>query len=49
MPIKEGNSKLGLWLATFRFIKEKKREKEKEQNRSGLGEFSFVISNRGKR
>jgi len=33
MPIKEGNSKLGLCLATFRSVKKKKRETEKDQNR----------------
>ena len=47
--IKEGNLKLGFQLVIFCFIKEKKREKEKEQNRQGLGEISFIILNRGQR
>jgi len=33
VSIKEGNSKLELWLATFCFVKKNKREKEKDQNR----------------
>jgi len=30
MSIKEGNSKLEFWLATFRSVKENKREKEND-------------------